>query len=155
MSRQRLLDHALNATTPRADVDILPVREQIAPVGKAVVVARDMRRGGSKDPLLKRPNNNGLYLVGPGSLRTEAISTRLRIAYEGGWLLASVYSLKEQIRTARTHLPRNNSPALPLPIHGLPRVCDLALKAIARRHWRVDPNRLDVFVRDPEFFAAV
>ena len=124
--------------------------EQMEQHGKALAGTHVLSRSGTRDRLLKRLDENRQALIGTCSVLTVAVKAKLPIAPAGEWLLDNFYLIEEQIRTARQHLPADYSRELPRlaqgPSHGLPRVYDLALEAIAHGDGRVDGESLSRFV---------
>src|ERR1700694_821433 len=107
-------------------------------------------RGRSPDRLLARLADNEKILSETCHLLTAATTANLLIAPACEWLLDNFYLIQEQIRTARRHLPRGYSQALPRLLKGLsaglPRVYDLALETISHGDARVDLESLSGFV---------
>ncbi len=81
---------------------------------------------------------------------TAAVQAGQRVTPAGEWLLDNGYLIEEQIRAARRDLPKRYSHALPRLLEGaeagIPRVYDIALKAIAHSDGRVDRESLSRFV---------
>ncbi len=118
--------------------------------GKLLAASHSVARGRASDRLLSRLADNERVLNDTCHLLTTAIQAHRRIAPAGEWLLDNFYLIEQQIRTARRHLPKGYSQALPRllkgPSAGLPRVYDLALEAISHGDARVDPESLIGFV---------
>jgi cellobiose phosphorylase len=76
----------------------------------------------------------------------SAVKAGHRATPAGEWLLDNLYLIDEQVRLARTHLPRRYSEQLPAlaegPSAGLPRIYDLMLKAISHGDGRFDEASL-------------
>src|SRR6187399_487749 len=110
---------------------------------------KDAREHGA-DRLLPRLAENETVLLQACKLLTQAIEDDRRITPAGEWLLDNLYLIDEQIRTARRHLPRRYSWQLPVLAKGvsagLPRVYDIALKAISHGDGRFDEESLGRFV---------
>jgi len=110
--------------------------------------ARTSRR--TANPLLQRLGQNADVIRGCCRLLAQAIKDKHKVTPAGEWLLDNLYLIDEQIRTARRHLPRRYSWQLPLldkgPSAGLPRVYDIALKAISHGDGRFDEESLRRFV---------
>jgi len=108
--------------------------------------AHRLGRGGAPDRLLPRLDDNERNLIAACKLQAEALAAERRIAPAGEWLLDNFHLIEEQIRTARQHLPKGYSRALPRlasgPSAGLPRVYDLALETISHGDGRLDPKGL-------------
>jgi cyclic beta-1,2-glucan synthetase len=113
----------------------------------------------SADRLLPRLAGNERVLIETRDLLMEAVKTNRRITPAGEWLLDNFYLIEEQIRTARHHLPKGYSRALPSlragPSAGYPRVYDIALETIAHGDGRVDPENLSSFVAAYQSVAAL
>src|SRR5690349_15109450 len=110
---------------------------------------RDVRAHGP-DQLLPRLAENEQVLIQACELLAQAISAERRITPAGEWLLDNLYLIREQIGTARRHLPKRYSWELPRltagPSAGFPRVYDIALEAISHGDGRVDAESLTRFV---------
>jgi len=102
------------------------------------------------DQLLPRLSENERILVECSRVLMETVSANGRLTPAGEWLLDNFYLIDEQIRTAKRHLPKGYSRALPRLSTGLaigvPRVYDIALEVIAHGDGRVDPESLSRFV---------
>ena len=124
--------------------------DQMEHHGKALAGAHRVGVRGGPDKLLSRLGDNEGVLRGACQLLSEAVTANRRIAPAGEWLLDNFYLIEEQIRTARRHLPKGYSRALPRllggPSAGLPRVYDIALETITHGDGRVDPESLSSFV---------
>src|SRR5688572_6570246 len=100
--------------------------------------------------LLMRLDDNERVLNDTCDLLTAAVKSKQRITPAAEWLLDNFYLIEDQIRTARQHLPKGYSQALPRLAKGLsaglPRVYDLALEAISHGDGRVDSITLGRFV---------
>ncbi len=124
--------------------------DQMEHHGKALAGAHRVGVRGGPDKLLSRLGENEGVLRGACQLLSEAVTANRRIAPAGEWLLDNFYLIEEQIRTARRHLPKGYSRALPRllggPSSGLPRVYDIALETITHGDGRVDPESLSSFV---------
>ncbi|SDW21631.1 glycoside hydrolase family 94 protein [Thiocapsa roseopersicina] len=118
--------------------------------GKRLAEAHALMPGHPPDRLLARLTENETILIGVCRLLMAAVAQNRRIAPAGEWLLDNFYLIEDQIRTAKRHLPKGYSRALPRllrgPSAGLPRVYDLALEIIAHGDGRVDPENLNRFV---------
>ena len=103
-----------------------------------------------RDDLLLRLAENRAVLTDACKLLAEAIKAERRITPAGEWLLDNFYLIEEQIRTARSHLPKGYSLELPRllggPSRGLPRVYDIALETISHGDGRVDGESLSRFI---------
>ncbi len=114
--------------------------------GKSLAASHAVARGRAPDKLLARLAENEKILNETCHLLTIAVKANRRIAPAGEWLLDNFYLIEEQIRTAKRHLPKGYSQALPRllrgPSAGLPRVYDLALETISHGDARVDMESL-------------
>ncbi|MBN1166814.1 MAG: cyclic beta 1-2 glucan synthetase [Methanospirillaceae archaeon] len=108
----------------------------------------DTRSG--HDRLLPRLADNEKVLLETHDLMNAAIEADRRIAPAGEWLLDNFYLVEEQIRTARHHLPKEYSTALPHlangPLKGFPRVYYIARELIAHCDGRIDTQSLFDFI---------
>jgi len=104
----------------------------------------------ASNPLLRRLGENAIVIRGCCRSLADAIKEKHRVTPAGEWLLDNLYLIDEQIRTARRHLPRRYSSQLPVLKKGssvtLPRVYDIALKAISHGDGRFDEESLRRFV---------
>ena len=127
--------------------------------GKLLAASHMVARGRASDQLLSRLADNEKVLSETCHLLTTAIKANRRIAPAGEWLLDNFYLIEQQIRTARRHLPKGYSQALPRllkgPSAGLPRVYDLALETISHGDARVDPESLSGFVEAYQTVTAL
>ncbi len=102
------------------------------------------------NPLLQRLSQNADVIRECCKVLAEAIKDNQKVTPAGEWLLDNLYLIDEQIRTARRHLPRRYSWQLPVLAKGvsagLPRVYDIALKAISHGDGRFDEESLRRFV---------
>lgn len=101
--------------------------------------------------LLLRLATNEKVLIETSGQLTAALLAKNRITPAGEWLLDNLYLVEEQIRVAKSHLPKSYSRELPVLVNGtssgLPRVYDLALETIAHSDGRVDPEGLRRFIK--------
>ncbi|MBK1709115.1 glycoside hydrolase family 94 protein [Marichromatium gracile] len=118
--------------------------------GKELAAAHLLMPGHPPDRLLARLTANERVLQDVCRLLMVAVTENRRIAPAGEWLLDNFYLIEDQIRTAKRHLPKGYSRALPRLRQGfaagLPRVYDLALESIAHGDGRVDLENLNRFV---------
>ena len=125
-------------------------REQMKQHGKVLAASHVVALEPASDQLLPRLADNQEVLNKTCRLLTTAIAEARRIAPAGEWLLDNFYLIEQQIRTAKSHLPKGYSQVLPRllkgPSAGLPRVYDLALETIAHSDARVDFESLSGFV---------
>ncbi|HEX5124924.1 MAG TPA: glucoamylase family protein, partial [Rhodanobacteraceae bacterium] len=102
------------------------------------------------NPLLQRLSQNAEVIRECCGVLAQAIKENHKVTPAGEWLLDNLYLIDEQIRTARRHLPRRYSWQLPVLAKGssagLPRVYDIALKAISHGDGRFDEDSLRRFV---------
>src|SRR6185312_16205911 len=112
------------------------------------------------NPLLQRLSQNAEVIRECCKVLADAIKDNQKVTPAGEWLLDNLYLIDEQIRTARRHLPKRYSWQLPVlakgPSVGLPRVYDIALKAISHGDGRFDEDSLRRFVAaSPSAFAPI
>ncbi len=102
------------------------------------------------DRLLKRLSENETVLAHGLNLLTAAVKEGRHITPAEEWLVDNFYLLEEQIRLAKSHLPKKYSQQLPRlqsgPCAGLPRVYDIALEIISHGDGRIDPTSLSRFI---------
>ncbi|HEY7885251.1 MAG TPA: cyclic beta 1-2 glucan synthetase, partial [Cellvibrionaceae bacterium] len=103
-----------------------------------------------REQLLARLKVNEHFLVDLYNQLTTAVEAHHRITPASEWLLDNFYLIEEQIRTAKSHLPKHYSRELPCLLKGssagLPRVYDIALEGILYGDGWIDPERLSLFV---------
>ncbi len=125
-------------------------RDQMRQHGKVLADSHKLTKERVPEQLLTRLTENEGVLVETCSLLTSAVKANRRIAPAGEWLLDNFYLIKEQIRTAKRHLPKGYSRELPRllngPSAGLPRVYDIALETISHGDGRVDQGSLSSFI---------
>jgi len=125
-------------------------RDQMRQHGKALAESHTLTEKRAPEQLLTRLTENEGVLVKTCSLLTSAVKANRRIAPAGEWLLDNFHLIKEQIRTAKKHLPKGYSRELPRlssgPSAGLPRVYDIALETISHGDGRVDEGSLSSFI---------
>ncbi len=124
--------------------------DQMERHGKTLADSHILQAERGQDQLLARLDDNEEVLNSACALLMEAVKANRRITPAGEWLLDNFYLVEEQIRTARTHLPKGYSRELPLLDNGvskgLARVYDIALEVISHGDGRVDPDNLNRFV---------
>jgi len=125
--------------------------EQMEERGRELAAEHKLRAAVSTaNPLLQRLSENAEVIRACCQVLAEAIKGNQKVTPAGEWLLDNLYLIDEQIRTARRHLPRRYSWQLPVLARGasagLPRVYDLALKAISHGDGRFDEDSLRRFV---------
>ncbi|TVQ89787.1 MAG: cyclic beta 1-2 glucan synthetase [Chromatiaceae bacterium] len=100
--------------------------------------------------LLARLLVNEQVLASTCDLLTDILTGKERVTPAGEWLLDNAHLMREQVRTARRHLPKGYSRQLPSLINGssagLPRVYGIALETIAHGDGCVDAENLRRFV---------
>ncbi len=140
-------EHTLAEPPLRAE---LLSRDQMRQHGKALANSHTLTKKLPPERLLTRLTENEGVLGETCSLLTSAVKANRRIAPAGEWLLDNFYLIKEQIRTAKKHLPKGYSRELPRllsgPSAGLPRVYDIALETISHHDGRVDEGSLSSFI---------
>jgi cyclic beta-1,2-glucan glucanotransferase len=128
--------------------------DQMAAHGKRLATLHKLGITAPPDRLLARLASNERVLVDLGKQLASSHDAERRFSPAAEWLLDNFYLIEEEIRTARRHLPRGYSRALPRlaedPVNGtaagLPRVYDLALQAIAHGDGLVGRGTLSRFV---------
>ena len=123
---------------------------QMEQYGRVLAGMHKVHQDRSPDQLLPRLADNEAALLGACEVLTEAVHENVQITPASEWLLDNFYLIEEQIRTAKQHLPKGYSKALPRlmtgPSKGKPRVYDIALETISHGDGRVDPESLSRFV---------
>jgi cyclic beta-1,2-glucan synthetase len=144
------------ASSPAGDEP--PLRAELFSVSQLEHHARTLaawhrvapNRTGAADRLLPRLAANEVALGEAHALVTEAVQRGRRITPAAEWFIDNYHLIEEQIRTARRHLPRGYSRALPrlvaAPSAGIPRVYDLVLELVSHAHGRLDIEGLRAFV---------
>ncbi|MGH8636319.1 MAG: hypothetical protein ACREUZ_04200, partial [Burkholderiales bacterium] len=124
--------------------------EQMQGHARALAAEHTVGQERASDRLLARLSDNERTLARACALLTDAVARKTRISPAGEWLLDNFFLVEEQIRTARTHLPKAYSRRLPRlaegPLAGRPRVYAIALDTISHGDGRVDANGLASFV---------
>jgi cellobiose phosphorylase len=150
--RSRIIDkfpkkYTLDEPPLRAE---LLSRDQMRQHGRALADSHKVAEKRVPEQLLARLTENEGVLVEICSLLTSAVKANRRVAPAGEWLLDNFYLIKEQIRTAKKHLPKGYSRELPRLLGGssagLPRVYDIALETISHGDGRVDEGSLSSFI---------
>lgn len=151
-SVKRIAKHLLRKPTPeeallRAE---LFSSDQMRQHGKTLADLHKLTPERSSQQLLTRLTENESVLLETHALLSVAVKAKRLITPAGEWLLDNFYLIQEQIRTAKSHLPKSYHRQLPLlingPSAGLPRVYDIALEIIAHGDGRVDPEILGGFM---------
>ena len=142
------------ATRPEAVLP--PLRSQLFNVeqmerhGRTLARAHRLQERSTSELLLARLKDNESILDDACTLLTEVVQEEVRVTPAGEWLLDNFYLIEEQVRTARRHLPKGYSRALPSLSEGasagMPRVYDLAMEAISHGDGRIDAESLSRFV---------
>jgi len=108
----------------------------------------DEKRG--RDLLLPQLSENECVLLNAYRLITDDREGELRVTPAAEWLRDNFYLIEEQIRAARSHLPKGYSQELPHllsgPSAGYPVVYDIALELVSHGDGRVDAGSLSAFV---------
>ncbi len=125
--------------------------EQMEERGREIAAQHKTRTARvAANPLLQRLAQNADVIRECCKVLADAIKDNQKVTPAGEWLLDNLYLIDEQIRTARRHLPKRYSWQLPVlakgPSVGLPRVYDIALKAISHGDGRFDEDSLRRFV---------
>ncbi|MBF0408094.1 MAG: cyclic beta 1-2 glucan synthetase [Candidatus Riflebacteria bacterium] len=125
-------------------------RDQMSQHGRALADSHKVTEKAHPEMLLSRLKANEKVLAETCSLLVLAVKANHRLAPAGEWLLDNFYLIKEQIQTAKKHLPRGYSRELPCLISGVsagfPRVYDIALETISCCDGRVDQKNLITFI---------
>lgn len=120
--------------------------EQMADHGIALAGQHQLSALSAQDSLLGRLDDNERLLNRSCSALTLAHRSSRRVTPAAEWLLDNYFLVEENIRTARTHLPKGYSRELPRLINGLPRVYDIALETISHGDGRFDEQSLQRFI---------
>lgn len=124
--------------------------EQLQEYGKSLARDHRVSKRPGPDMLLARLRENAAILDDATAFLTAMARDDVRITPAGEWLLDNYYLIEEQIRIARRHLPKNYSRELPSLISGasagMPRVYDLAMRAITHSDGRIDADTIARFV---------
>lgn len=125
-------------------------RDQLKLHGAALAGIHSITTRHLKEKLLLRLKENEKILAETCDLLISAVKADFRIAPAGEWLLDNFYLIKEQINTAKKHLPAGYSRELPRlnsgPSTGLPRVYDIALETVMSGDGQIDIRTLSSFV---------
>lgn len=124
--------------------------EQMDLHGKSLAKGHELASGKTKRNLLDRLAENETMLLGVYNLLSDDLRDDTAIAPAGEWLLDNFYLIEEQIRIAKSHLPKAYSKELPHlkggPLAGYPRVYDIALEIISHGDGKIDLENLSSFV---------
>jgi len=125
-------------------------RDQMQQHGRTLAASHKLTAKHPSERLLARLIENENALAETCDLLVSAVKEARLIAPAGEWLLDNFHLIKEQIRTAKKHLPKGYSRELPRlrggPSAGLPRVYDIALETIAHGDGRIDQESLNNFI---------
>jgi len=124
--------------------------DQLEQHGRHLAASHKLTPKHPQVPLLTRLEANEHVLIGVYNQLTEAVEAKHRITPASEWLIDNFYLIEEQIRTAKSHLPKGYSLELPRLLNGssaaLPRVYDIALEGILYGDGRVDIDSFSRFV---------
>ena len=124
--------------------------EQMERYGKTLAETHELSVKQSPGKLISRLDDNEKVLIAVRKILVEAIQREKAIPPAGEWLIDNFYLIEEQIRTARKHLPKGYSKALPQLLNPSPRaltrVYDISLQVISHSDGRVDLDRLSHFI---------
>ena len=116
--------------------------DQMASHGIALAGQHRLTTLSARDSMLHRLDDNEALLKRSRAALANAQLSSRRVTPAAEWLLDNYYLIEDNIRTARTHLPKGYSRELPRlingPSAGLPRVYDIALETISHGDGRVD-----------------
>ena len=124
--------------------------DQMASHGIALAGQHRLTTLSARDSMLHRLDDNEALLKRSRAALANAQLSSRRVTPAAEWLLDNYYLIEDNIRTARTHLPKGYSRELPRlingPSAGLPRVYDIALETISHGDGRVDEESLSRFI---------
>lgn len=138
--------------------DAAPLRAELFSAARMAVHGRRLAAGhqlGTQPGnarLLDRLADNARVIADACAGLTRAAAAGVRLAPAADWLLDHAYMIEEQVRLARSHLPRHYNCALPCLAAGAddagrhPRVYGLALEAVAHGDGRLEPESLARFI---------
>ena len=120
--------------------------------GKNLADSHKLKKGFGPDILLARLKINEDFLNNIYALLKKTDGENQKITPAGEWLLDNFYLIRDQIKTAKRHLPKGYSRELPCLMNGdsgfgLPRVYSIALEIISHGDGRVDPENLSRFIK--------
>jgi len=114
--------------------------------GYALARQHVLGSGTGGDRLLDRLAENEEILLQAVRILTATVKANSRVSPAGEWLLDNFYLVEEQIRIAKSHLPKGYSRQLPRLLGGInanfPRVYDVALEIISHGDGRLDAESL-------------
>lgn len=123
---------------------------QMAVHGRRLAARHQLSSQPGSDRLLARLADNAGVIADACAGLTLAAKAGVRLAPAAEWLLDNYYLIEEQIRLARSHLPKDYSRELPClqdaDACDSPRVYQLALELIAHGDGRLEPESLARFV---------
>jgi cyclic beta-1,2-glucan synthetase len=128
--------------------------DQMTAHGRRLAAAHVLDDKVAPDRLLARLTENERVLADLARRLTTEVADKSRLSPAAEWLLDNFYLIKEEIRTARRHLPRGYSRELPRlalaaadgGAAGVPRVYDLALQLVAHGDGHVGRSTLSRFI---------
>jgi cyclic beta-1,2-glucan synthetase len=128
--------------------------DQMTAHGRRLAVAHVLDDKVAPDRLLARLTENERVLADLARRLTTEVADKSRLSPAAEWLLDNFYLIKEEIRTARRHLPRGYSRELPRLASAagagnaasVPRVYDLALQLVAHGDGQVGRSTLSRFI---------
>ncbi|MCJ7766562.1 MAG: hypothetical protein MUP09_11550, partial [Thiovulaceae bacterium] len=133
--------------------------DQMEQHGRHLAATHKLTSKHHREQLLARLKANEHLLIDVYSQLTAAVSANRRITPASEWLLDNFYLIEEQIRTAKSHLPKRYSRELPLLLKSssaaLPRVYDIALEGILYGDGWVDQESLSRFVAAYQSITAL
>jgi cyclic beta-1,2-glucan synthetase len=125
--------------------------EQMERFGKTLAKTHKLSTKPAQDHLLKRLANNEVILHEVRKLLTDSIKRKYQIPPAGEWLIDNFYLIEENIRSAKTHFPKDYSEDLPQLANGssagLTRIYDIVLQIISHSDGRIDIESLSGFIR--------
>lgn len=153
--KRNVIEPFFTASEPNAD-ESLPLRseiyteEQLGHHARILAKKHSLTSRQPSEQLLKRLAENESILLEVHSILTDNVKQNNRIAPAAEWLLDNFYLIEEQVYTAKKHLPKGYSKALPQLLRGtsagLPRVYDIAVEIISHSDGHVNLKSLVGFV---------
>ncbi|QJE03223.1 cyclic beta 1-2 glucan synthetase [Massilia forsythiae] len=123
---------------------------QMAVHGRKLAARHQLTTQAGSDRLLERLDENERIIADACIGLTKASKAGALLTPAADWLLDNYYLIEEQVRLARSHLPKDYSRELPCLADadacGHPRVYQLALEVIAHGDGRLEPESLARFV---------
>ena len=118
--------------------------------GKNLADVHKLSSGHAPDRLLSRLADNERVITETCAALTTAIKSNRQITPAAEWMLDNFHLIEEQVHTAKRHLPKGYSRALPRLVNGhvtgSPRVYEIALETISHGDARVDLESLTRFI---------